>query len=194
MTDLVVGPDGLSRCGWCEPHADYRAYHDVEWGRGPTHDIEWFEKVSLEGFQAGLSWLTILRRRENFRVAFAEFEPSVVAAFGESDVAALLGNPGIIRHEGKIRAVISNAHLALVMIEEFGSLGAFFNQFREPPSPAPRTLAEVAAVTATSAALAADLRRRGWRFVGPTTMYAMAQSMGLANDHLAGCWKRDEIS
>lgn len=190
MADLVEGPDGQKRCGWCEPHEDYRTYHDVEWGRPALDDVEWFEKVSLEGFQAGLSWLTILRRRDRFRQVFSGFDPRIVARFGEADVQHLLGDPGIIRHEGKIRAVISNAACVPALIDEFGSLNAYFEQFREPPRPAPKTLAEVPPFTETSSALSRDLRRRGWRFVGPTTMYALGQSMGLVDDHLDGCWRR----
>lgn len=192
--DLIVGPDGLRRCSWCEPHDDYRQYHDSEWGVAPTGDLEWFEKVSLEGFQAGLSWLTILRRREHLREVFAGFDPHVVMTFGERKVGALLADPGVIRHEGKIRAAISNARCAVELIDECGTLSAFFERFREPVRPVPETLSDVPASTATSTLMSTELRRRGWRFVGPTTMYALAQSMGLVDDHLAGCWRRGAVS
>lgn len=194
MADLVLGADGRRRCGWCEPHADYRAYHDLEWGEGPSHDLEWFEKVSLEGFQAGLSWLTILRRRDRFREVFEGFDPYRVQVFGEREVERLLNDPGIIRHEGKIRAVIANARCAVALIEECGSLGAFFERYREPERPAPISLSDVPTSTSTSAALSSALRQRGWKFVGPTTMYALGQSMGLVNDHLSDCWRRTALS
>jgi len=191
--DLVLGPDGLQRCSWCEPHDDYRRYHDLEWGVAPTRDLEWFEKVSLEGFQAGLSWLTILRRREHLREVFAGFDPYEVMTFGEREVRQMLGDPGAIRHEGKIRAAISNAGRAVELIDECGSLSAFFERFREPARRDPETMADVPVSTATSTMLSSELRRRGWRFVGPTTMYALAQSMGLVDDHLTGCWRRGEV-
>jgi DNA-3-methyladenine glycosylase I len=189
-SDLVVGSDGNARCRWCEPHDDYREYHDLEWGVAPTNDLEWFEKVSLEGFQAGLSWITILRRRDRFREVFEGFDPNVVARFGDADISRLLGDAGIIRHEGKIRAVINNASRAIELLDECGTLGAYFERFREPDMHAPLALSEVPASTPTSTRLSRDLRRRGWKFVGPTTMYAMGQSMGLVNDHLVGCWRR----
>lgn len=190
-SDLIVAADGNARCGWCEPHDDYRHYHDFEWGVAPTHDLEWFEKVSLEGFQAGLSWITILRRRDRFREVFEGFDPYAVVRFGDAEVTRLLGDAGIIRHEGKIRAVINNAARAIELLDEVGTLGAYFERFREPEAHAPRALSEVPAATPTSTQLSRDLRRRGWKFVGPTTMYAMGQSMGLVNDHLVGCWRRD---
>ena len=187
--DLFTGNDGLRRCAWCAGHDDYIAYHDLEWGRPAVTDVEWFEKVSLEGFQAGLSWLTVLRKRDRLRHWFHDFAPDRVAAMPAHRVAEMLSDPGIIRHRGKVESVIANARLASGLIDEFGSLGGYFEGFREPPRPRPRTMSEVPAITDTSVALSRDLRRRGWRFVGPTTMYALMQSMGLADDHLVGCYR-----
>ena len=191
IDDIRIGADGIARCRWCDVDDEYRRYHDEEWGRRPVHDDEWFEKVCLEGFQAGLSWITILRRRDRFREVFDGFDPSTVATFGERQVRAALRDAGIIRHEGKIRSTINNAARALDLKREFGSLGQFFIQFAEPEKSAPRRLADIPAKTETSLALSKALRSRGWTFVGPTTMYAMAQSMGLVNDHLVGCWRRE---
>lgn len=185
--DLAIGADGLARCAWCDGHADYMEYHDREWGRPATRDEEWFEKVSLEGFQAGLSWLTVLRKRDRLRHWFLNFDPRQVASLEVDRIEEMLLDPGIIRHRGKVLAVVGNAQLALGLIEEFGSLGAFFGGYREPSRPRPRSLAEVPAITDTSIALSRDLRKRGWSFVGPTTMYALMQSMGLVDDHLVGC-------
>lgn len=186
---IVVGDDGAGRCWWATSTPDYVDYHDREWGRPVTADRELFEKLCLEGFQSGLSWLTILRKREGFRAAFADFEPNKVAGFGEDDVARLLSDPGIVRHQGKIRAAINNARRALELIEEAGSLAAFVWRFADPtPSPPP---SELAAVTPASQQLARQLKQRGWSFVGPTTVYAFMQAMGLVNDHLAGCWVRE---
>lgn len=186
---VEVGEDGLSRCSWgTEPHI-YRDYHDREWGK-PTHDDRrLFEKICLEGFQAGLSWLTILRKREAFREAFAGFDPEVVAAFGEGDVQRLKADAGIVRHEGKIRSTINNAGRALDLTEEFGSLDRYFWSWAPEPSGPPT---EIPATTGTSTALSKDLKRRGWSFVGPTTVYAFMQAMGLVNDHLEGCDFRTE--
>jgi DNA-3-methyladenine glycosylase I len=185
--DVVVGDDGRARCWWGASSPEYVAYHDVEWGFGVTDDRRLFEKLCLEGFQSGLSWLTILRKRENFRAAFASFDPAVVAEFDEADVDRLLADAGIVRHGGKIRSTINNARRALELQEEFGSLAAYFwprATFEAAPS-------EIAATTPAATALAKDLKRRGWTFVGPTTVYAFMQAMGLVNDHLAGCWVRD---
>jgi len=186
--DLVVGDDGRPRCWWGTSTPDYVAYHDTEWGFGVTDDHRLFEKLCLEGFQAGLSWLTILRKRENFRAAFAGFDPDAVAAFGEPDVDRLIADAGIIRHQGKIRSTINNANRAIEMTAEFGSLAAYFwphATFGESPT-------EIPALTAGSTAISKDLKRRGWTFVGPTTVYAFMQAMGLVNDHLDGCWVRDD--
>ncbi len=187
MDDLVTGTDGRRRCGWCGTDPDYVAYHDDEWGR-PVHDERrLFEKLCLEGFQAGLSWLTILRRREGFRAAFAGFEPSIVAGFGDDDVERLLADARIIRHRGKIEAAIGNARRLVAMQEDGESLDDLVWSYAPPARPRPATMAEVPASTPESTALSAELRRRGWRFVGPTTAYAFMQSMGLVDDHLTAC-------
>jgi DNA-3-methyladenine glycosylase I len=186
--ELVVGGDGSPRCWWGTSTPDYVAYHDDEWGVGVTSDSRLFEKLCLEGFQSGLSWLTILRKRENFRAAFAGFEPEVVAGFDDADVLRLLADAGIVRHQGKIRSTINNAGRALDMIDEFGSLAAYFWPHADFTSGPP---SQIEAKTATSTMLSKDLKRRGWSFVGPTTVYAFMQAMGLVNDHLAGCCARD---
>ena len=186
--DLVIGDDGLARCAWGASTPDYAAYHDTEWGAGVTTDARLFEKVCLEGFQSGLSWLTILRKRENFRTAFAGFDPAVVAAFDDDDVERLLGDAGIVRHQGKIRSTINNAARALEMIDEHGSLANFFWPHAEYGAPPP---SEVPATTETSTMLSKRLKKLGWSFVGPTTMYAFMQAMGLVNDHLDGCCARE---
>jgi len=186
-----VGDDGLARCAWGDAPPDYRAYHDEEWGRPVADDVRLFEKLSLEGFQAGLSWLTILRKREAFRRAFAGFDFERVARFDESDVARLLADASIVRHRGKIEAVINNARRAVELRDETGSLGAYVWRFE--PAPLDRAAAGAPAHTAESHALARDLRRRGWRFVGPTTVYAFMQAMGLVNDHLDGCFAHGAV-
>lgn len=190
MMEVVAGSDGRMRCWWAVGDRDYEVYHDTEWGFPQGNDIRLFEKVCLEGFQAGLSWLTILRKRDNFRAAFAGFDPERVARYGEDDVVRLLANPGIIRHRAKIEATINNAGRAVEMQREFGTLAAYFWSWEPTPSPAPT---QIPAVTEVSTALSKDLKHRGWKFVGPTTMYAFMQAMGLVNDHLAGCWVRDVV-
>lgn len=180
--------DDVVRCRWGAMPPDYIQYHDEEWGRPVTDDAALFEKVCLEGFQAGLSWLTILRKREHFRDAFLGFDFERLVRFGASDVDRLLKNAGIIRHRGKIEATLNNAHRAVELADEFGGLAPFFWEFA---STSPRSGAEVPATTAASEALSAELRSRGWRFVGPTTMYALMQAMGLVNDHAPGCAFRD---
>lgn len=187
--ELVTDAAGVTRCWWGAEPAIYRDYHDTEWAFGVTEDHRLFEKLCLEGFQSGLSWLTILRKREAFRAAFAGFDPDVVAEFGESDVARLLADASIVRHQGKIRSTINNATHALNLIEEAGSLAAFFWRWAEVDTPPPDGAIPV--TTEGSIALAKDLKRRGWTFVGPTTVYAFMQAMGLVNDHLAGCAVRD---
>lgn len=189
--EVVKGDDGLSRCWWGSEPEIYRSYHDLEWGRPVTSDRRLFEKVCLEGFQAGLSWLTILRKRDNFRLAFSGFDPGAISAFGESDVRRLLGDDGIIRHEGKIRSTINNAQRALELMDEKGSLSNYFWEWAGPENPAPT---EIPAMTDTSAVISADLKKRGWSFVGPTTIYAFMQAMGLVNDHLQGCHARTECA
>ena len=185
---LEVGEDGLARCGWGVSSPDYVAYHDDEWGVGVADDHRLFEKICLEGFQSGLAWITILRKRDNFRAAFAGFDPARVASFGERDVGRLLGDAGIVRHQGKIRSTINNAGRALALIDEFGSLAAYFWPHATFADRAP---GEIPAVTESSTMLSNDLKRRGWTFVGPTTMYAFMQDMGLVNDHLDGCCARE---
>jgi DNA-3-methyladenine glycosylase I len=189
MTDWVrTGDDGVTRCWWPGTADDYVEYHDHEWGRPVVDDVRLFEKICLEGFQSGLSWITILRKRENFRSAFAGFDPEKVASFGEPDVARMLGDAGIVRHQGKIRSAINNAARALDLIEEKGSLAAYFWGW-EPQGIEGDRNGEwpVPATTPTSTAIAKDLRKRGWSFVGPTTVYAFMQAMGLVNDHMPGC-------
>jgi DNA-3-methyladenine glycosylase I len=189
--ELVVGADGIPRCWWGASTDDYIRYHDEEWGRAVTEDHRLFEKICLEGFQSGLSWLTILRKRDNFRKAFAGFDPVAVAGFDDADVHRLLADAGIIRHEGKIRSTINNAREALHLIEERGSLAVYFWSWAEPEVPAP---SEIPPVTETSTAMSKDLKKRGWSFVGPTTVYAFMQAMGLVNDHLAGCHVRGDCA
>ncbi len=188
--EVVVGDDGLARCWWGIGDSDYEWYHDTEWGFPQGDDQRLFEKVCLEGFQSGLSWLTILRKRENFRSAFVGFDPSIVAEYTEADVERLLGDAGIVRHRGKIEATINNAGRALEMADEFGSIAAYFWSKEPPRGQAP---SEIPATTELSTALSKDLKKRGWKFVGPTTMYAFMQAMGLVNDHLDGCYVRSEV-
>jgi len=184
--------DGVSRCWWATSDPLYVTYHDDEWGRPVTSDVRLFEKLVLEGFQSGLSWLTILRKRESFRRAFRGFDPARVARFGAIDVRRLLGDVGIVRHRGKIEAAIANARAVAAVREEAGSFARYVWSFAPSPraTPAPRSRAMVPAATAVSESLAADLRRRGFRFVGPTTVYAFMQAMGLVNDHVVGCASR----
>jgi len=188
---LAPGPDGRMRCFWGVSTPEYVDYHDREWGFPVTDDRRLFEKLCLEGFQAGLSWLTILRKREAFRAAFAGFDPAKVARFGARDVTRLLGDAGIVRHRGKIESTINNAARALEIIAERGSLSAYVWSFAPEIGARPRklTLAALRAMTQTPASLALskDLKKRGWTFVGPTTVYAFMQAMGLVDDHLDGC-------
>jgi DNA-3-methyladenine glycosylase I len=177
----------VSRCGWPGEDELYCAYHDEEWGRPNTEDPALYEKICLEGFQAGLSWITILRKREAFREGFAGFDPELVARFGESEVQALLGNPGIVRHQGKIRSTINNAQRALEIAEEFGSLSKYLWGWAPPVAADERPKSDLPASTPESTALSKDLRKRGWTFVGPTTVYAFMQAVGMVNDHLADC-------
>lgn len=185
--DLVMGTDGKARCWWGVEPAIYRRYHDEEWGRATTDDARLFEKICLEGFQAGLSWLTILRKRDAFREAFAGFDPATVAGFDDSEVARLLADDRIVRHEGKIRSTINNAQRALEMVDQHGALAGYFWEWAPDENGPP---AVIPPVTDISTALSKDLRKRGWTFVGPTTIYAFMQSMGLVNDHLEGCHVR----
>lgn len=187
MSATVPGPDGRPRCGWCAAAPEFFAYHDREWGFPVADDTRLFEKLCLESFQSGLSWRTILAKRENFRRAFAGFDYRAVARFGEADVARLLGDAGIVRHRGKIAAVINNAARAEELVRAKGSLAAYVWRF-EPAEDgvAPQTRS----TSPASVALSKDLRRRGWTFVGPTTVYAFMQAMGLVNDHATGCAMR----
>ncbi|MBB5752143.1 DNA-3-methyladenine glycosylase I [Prosthecomicrobium pneumaticum] len=184
---LLIGTDGRARCWWPGEAPDYVAYHDREWGRPVTEDRRLFEKLCLEGFQSGLSWLTILRKREGFRAAFAGFDPHVVARFGEADVARLVADPGIVRHRGKIESTINNARRMLDLIEREGSLAAYVWRF-EPARTVRGGRGEIVATTPESVALSKDLKKRDWSFVGPTTVYAFMQAMGLVNDHMEGCF------
>ena len=196
MNDGVVqGEDGVRRCWWGDSAPEYRAYHDREWGFPVGVDERLFEKLSLEGFQAGLSWLTILRKREAFRRAFAGFEFERIARFDERDVERLLTDASIVRHRGKIEAVINNSRRAVELAAECGSLASYVWRFEPIDRPVkldPAALLELAQTT-ESRALARDLKRRGWRFVGPTTVYAFMQAMGVVNDHLEGCDAREVV-
>jgi len=192
MDTLYIGPDGAPRCRWCGSAPEFLAYHDQEWGYPVADDTRLFEKLCLEGFQSGLSWRTILAKRENFRQAFAGFDFRQVARFTSADVSRLLQDEGIVRHRGKIEAVIHNAARAQEVVNEVGSLAAFFWGF-EPGQgelPAPQSASTIPA----SVALSKELKRRGWKFVGPTTVFAFMQAMGLVNDHATGCASRDKAA
>jgi DNA-3-methyladenine glycosylase I len=185
MAELVIGVDGLARCAWGSSNDDYIAYHDTEWGRPVRDDDRLFEKITLEAFQSGLSWLTILRKRENFRAAFAGFSIEKVARFGEPDIARLLADPGIVRNRAKIEATMANARAAQALPDGLGTLLWSF-----APAPRARRLAATELIPATtpeSSAMAKELKRRGFRFVGPTTAYALMQAMGMVDDHVDGC-------
>ena len=194
---LLTGDDGKARCFWGASTPEYAAYHDKEWGRPVTNDFRLFEKICLEGFQAGLSWLTILRKRENFRAGFAGFDFEKVARFGARDVNRLLKDTGIVRHRGKIVSTINNAKRAMELAEEKGSLAAYFWGFEPAAKSRPKKLdwetLRAMATTLESTALSKDLKKRGWTFVGPTTVYAFMQAMGLVNDHMEGCHCRREV-
>ena len=188
---IAPGPDGKLRCSWGVSAPDYVPYHDAEWGFPVRDDRRLFEKICLEGFQSGLSWLTILRKREGFRRAFAGFDLAAVSRLGARDVTRLVKDEAIIRHRGKIESTINNAKRARELVDEFGSLSAYAWTFVPPAAERPRTmnLASLRAMasTPTSERLSKDLKKRGWTYVGPTTMYAFMQAMGLVNDHLEGC-------
>ena len=192
MTSIYVAEDGKPRCSWCSATPDYIAYHDNEWGFPVADDIRLFEKICLEGFQSGLSWRTILTKRENFRAAFAGFDFAKVATFDEEDILRLLADEGIVRHRGKIEATINNAKRALEMVQEFGSLARYFwgyeaqiEALNEPQS---------VSTTDVSVKISKDLKKKGWKFVGPTTVYAFMQAMGLVNDHASDCYLREIIA
>lgn len=191
---LVAGEDGCRRCWWSGSDALYRAYHDAEWGRPVTDDRRLFEKLCLEGFQSGLSWLTILRKRENFRRAFDGFDFERVARYGDADVERLLADPGIVRHRGKIVSTVNNARRALDLVAEAGSIAAFVWGFEPDAAERPARMDHATLVanptSPRSVALSKALKKRGWTFVGPTTVYAFMQAMGLVDDHLEGCHVR----
>jgi DNA-3-methyladenine glycosylase I len=191
QTGLIEGPDGALRCAWHGNDDFYRDYHDHEWGRPVSDDYRLFEKICLEGFQSGLSWITILRKRENFREAFDGFRFERIAFFSDRDVERLLGDAGIVRHRGKIESVINNAKRAKALIDEAGSLARFFWRFEPGPKERPRRIDyQTLLANTTSPAsinLSSELKKRGWTFVGPTTVYAFMQAMGLVNDHIEGC-------
>lgn len=195
---LVIGIDMKRRCEWCGDDYLYAKYHDKEWGVPVADDARLFEKICLEGFQAGLSWITILRKRDNFRAAFDDFDYHKIATYNEDDVERLLDNAGIIRHRGKIEACINNATRAIEMEKEFGSLSAYFWQFEPEESRRPKVMDYTAVrkldKTPESTKLSRDLKKRGWKFVGPTTCYAFMQAMGMVNDHVEGCHRREDIA
>lgn len=193
-TGLFIAHDGAARCRWCQATPAYQRYHDDEWGFPVSDDRRLFEKLCLEGFQAGLSWLTILNKRESFRAGFANFDAEHVARFREADIARLLADAGIVRHRGKIESTINNAKRVIELRREFGSLAAYAWSHEPSPRSRPKklTLAALRANTTSpeSVAMSKDLKKRGWSFVGPTTVYAFMQAMGLVNDHLEGCHGR----
>ncbi len=191
MSKTVKGPDGKARCQWCSVTPEYLAYHDSEWGFPVDDDIRLFEKLSLEGFQSGLSWRTILAKRENFRAAFRHFDFNKIARFSERDITRLLKDEGIVRHRGKIEAVINNARRAKELVKQEGSLAAFFWSYE--PDKKQLAKPQSASTSAESIALSKDLKKMGWKFVGPTTAYAFMQAMGLINDHAEGCVIRARV-
>ncbi|MGV1858590.1 DNA-3-methyladenine glycosylase I [Rhizobium rhizogenes] len=196
-TGIITGEDGKDRCHWHGNLPEYLLYHDQEWGHPVIDDIRLFEKICLEGFQSGLSWLTILRKRENFRAAFAGFDFDKVATFGDADIERCLVDAGIIRHRGKIVSTINNARRAIELRAEFGSLARYFWGF-EPTAEERPVLVDYATIAANpttpvSVRISKDLKKRGWTFVGPTTVYAFMQAMGLVNDHIEGCYCRKEV-
>ncbi len=194
---LIRGDDGETRCWWPGSDPDYVAYHDDEWGRPVTDDRRLFEKLCLEGFQSGLSWLTILRKRENFRRAFRDFDFVEIARFKGRNVERLLADSGIVRHRGKIEATINNAKRCCELVEQEGSLAAFVWRYAAEPRSRPKRMTHAVlrerSTSAESIAMSKELKRLGWSFVGPTTAYAFQQAMGLVNDHLDGCFVRDQV-
>ena len=191
MDTTILGPDGEPRCRWCAAAPAFLDYHDREWGFPVGDDQRLFEKLCLESFQSGLSWRTILEKRENFRAAFHQFDFHKVAAFGDADVARLLQDAGIVRHRGKIEAVINNAQRAVELVEREGSLAAY--AWRYEPDPANLPPPQSQTTSPESIAMSRDLKKRGWKFVGPTTVYAFMQAMGLINDHVEGCIIRAKV-
>jgi DNA-3-methyladenine glycosylase I len=197
VSDVVVGDDGVSRCWWSSGDALYEGYHDLEWGRPVDDDVRLFEKLSLEGFQSGLSWLTILRKRDNFRRAFKSFDIESIARFNARSVGRLMADAGIVRNRAKIEATINNARRCIELVGEYGSLAAYVWEFEPDPKLRPKHLdwptLSSRSTSSESIAMSKDLRRRGWAFVGPTTAYAFMQAMGLVNDHLSGCDMRAKV-
>ena len=191
MSTLIIGPDGKSRCRWCDAAPEFLDYHDKEWGYPVSDDHRLFEKLSLESFQSGLSWRTILAKRENFRAAFHNFDFDRIARFTKRDINRLLKDEGIVRHRGKIEAVINNAQRAQEIVKREGSLAAFI--WRYEPDKKQHEKPQTASTSAESLALSKDLKKQGWKFVGPTTAYAFMQAMGLINDHVEGCVIRTKI-
>jgi len=191
MSTTMTGPDGRPRCGWCAVAAEFFDYHDREWGFPVHDDRRLFEKLCLESFQSGLSWRTILAKRDHFRAAFCHFDFRKVAEFTEADAERLLGDAGIVRHRGKIEACINNAQRACEMVEQEGSIAAFI--WRYEPDAGQLAAPQTASTSAASLALSKELKKRGWKFVGPTTVYAFMQAMGLINDHVQGCVIRAEV-
>lgn len=191
MSDLYIAPDGKARCPWCSATDEYLRYHDEEWGFPVGDDQRLFEKLCLESFQSGLSWRTILEKRENFRAAFAQFDFNKMAEFDDQDIQRLLQDAGIVRHRGKIEAVINNAKRAQELVQKEGSLAAYFWKFEPDPAdlPAPQTQSK----SDISAAISKELKKMGWKFVGPTTIYSFMQAMGMINDHLEGCETREIV-
>ncbi|WP_424833730.1 DNA-3-methyladenine glycosylase I [Ruegeria sp.] len=190
MTDTILGPDGQPRCSWCQAAPEFFEYHDNEWGYPVADDQRLFEKLCLESFQSGLSWRTILSKRENFRKAFNHFDFNEVAQFGDAEVADLLQNEGIVRHRGKIEAVINNARRAQELVATEGSLATYVWRYEPATPPEPRSVS----TSAESIAMSKDLKKRGWKFVGPTTVFAFMQAMGLVNDHAIGCVMREKAA
>ena len=191
MTTTIKGPDGKPRCRWCEAAPEFFHYHDTEWGFPVSDDQRLFEKICLEGFQSGLSWRTILAKRENFRAAFHNFDFNKIAVFGKRDLNRLLKDEGIVRHRGKIEATINNAKRAQELVKQEGSLAAFF--WRYEPDTKKLAKPQTVSTSAESIALSKDLKKLGWKFVGPTTAYAFMQAMGLINDHVGGCVIRAKV-
>jgi len=191
LSTTILGPDGKPRCGWCGSAPEFLGYHDSEWGFPVDDDRRLFEKLSLEGFQSGLSWRTILAKRENFRAAFHDFDFDRIARFTRRDVERLLTDEGIVRHRGKIEAVVNNAERARELVEREGSLAAFV--WRHEPTSEKLAKPQTASTSAESIALSKELKKRGWKFVGPTTVYAFMQAMGLINDHVEDCVIRAEV-
>jgi DNA-3-methyladenine glycosylase I len=191
---LMPGRDGAPRCWWSVSSDEYTAYHDDEWGHPVTEDDGLFERLCLEAFQSGLSWLTILRKRDHFRAAFSDFHIADVAVFAQSDVERLLTDSGIVRNRRKIEAAVANARAAAQLVEAHGSLAAFIWSFAPVAPPAPRARSEIPSSTTDSVRLAVELKRNGFHFVGPTTLYALMQACGLVNDHIVGCCARDDVA